>query len=403
MVLLMSNRALNILAVVMVVAMAVLAFTAGYFFNDYVEARPQTTPHVSQENTDFAVFWEAWGWVERSFIGEKPTPRQVAYGAIRGALSTLNDPYTIFIEPVVRQQERETLRGNFGGIGATISRQENGDVLLDPIPGNPAERAGVQSGDRLLAVDGEVITAEMSVEEIANKIRGEKGTSVTLTLIHPGETESVDIAIIRDDILIPSVSYRLLDSDPAIGYIWLTRFSGESKGEIEAAVLALQEQGAEQLILDLRGNGGGLLDAAIEIADQFLDEGEIMHQESAAEGSKTYRATRGTIAGDMSLVVLIDGGTASASEILAGALQDRGRAILIGQQSFGKGSVQLVYDLSDSSSVHITSARWLTPNRNVIDQVGLTPDIMVERTAEAMADNRDETLARAVIYLQTGE
>ncbi len=402
----MSNRALNILAIVMVIAMATLAFIAGYFFNDYTETRPSTNVANNGDSLvgdDFTIFWEAWGWVERSFIGEMPSSQQVAYGAVRGALNTLNDPYTVFIEPVVREQERDSLRGNFGGIGATIVRLESGEAVLEPIPGNPAERAGIQSGDILLAVDGVDIPADMSVEDIANKIRGEKGTDVTLTVLHPEASEPVDITITRDDILIPSVAYRLLDDDPTIGYIWLTRFSGESNGEIEAAIRDLQTQGATQLILDLRGNGGGLLDAAISIADQFLDDGPIMHQESALEGEKTYTASEGTVANDMPVIILIDGGTASASEILAGALQDRERAVLIGQQSFGKGSVQLVYDLSDGSSVHVTSARWFTPDRNAIDQQGLTPDVVVEPTPEAVANNRDETLARAIEYLQTGE
>ncbi|MEI2609972.1 MAG: S41 family peptidase [Candidatus Promineifilaceae bacterium] len=399
----MSNRALNILAVMLVVAMASLAFIAGYFFNDYVEARPATNSHIAANDDEFAIFWEAWNWVEKSFIGELPTPREVAYGAIRGALTTLEDPYTVFIEPVVRQQEIDSLRGNFGGVGATISRLETGEVVLEPIPGNPAEEAGILSGDILLAVDGVAISAEMSVEDIANIVRGERGTEVTLTVIHPETTESVDITIVRDDILIPSVAYRLLEEDQTIGYIWLTRFSGESNSEIEVAMQTLQAQGATRLILDLRGNGGGLLDAAVAIADQFLEDGIIMHQESALEGTKTYSATAGMVAGEMPVVVLIDGGTASASEILAGALQDRGRAILMGQQSFGKGSVQLVYDLSDGSSVHVTSARWFTPDRNEIDQHGLTPDVVVEPSAEALANNRDETLARAVEYLQNGE
>ena len=399
----MSNRALNILAVMLVVAMASLAFIAGYFFNDYVEARPATNSHIAANDDEFAIFWEAWNWVEKSFIGELPTPREVAYGAIRGALTTLEDPYTVFIEPVVRQQEIDSLRGNFGGVGATISRLETGEVVLEPIPGNPAEEAGILSGDILLAVDGVAISAEMSVEDIANIVRGERGTEVILTVIHPETTESVDITIVRDDILIPSVAYRLLEEDQTIGYIWLTRFSGESNSEIEVAMQPLQARGATRLILDLRGNGGGLLDAAVAIADQFLEDGIIMHQESALEGTKTYSATAGMVAGEMPVVVLIDGGTASASEILAGALQDRGRAILMGQQSFGKGSVQLVYDLSDGSSVHVTSARWFTPDRNEIDQHGLTPDVVVEPSAEALANNRDETLARAVEYLQNGE
>jgi carboxyl-terminal processing protease len=198
------------------------------------------------------------------------------------------------------------------------------------------------------------------------------------------------------------VSYRLLEetADP-IGYIQLTRFSGESSNEIREAIADLQEQGAASLILDLRHNGGGLLDAAVDVADHFLEGGPVLYQESREEGEQVQRAAAETLAPDIPLVVLVDGATASAAEILAGALQDRERATLVGQKTFGKGSVQLVFDLADGSSVHVTSARWYTPDRHQIDQQGLSPDIAVEATQEDIDNGRDVWLNQAVEFLQT--
>lgn len=394
----MSIRSRDILTVILVLLLAAASFTAGFFVNNFVELR--NGPDVAAaQNEDFSVFWEAWNRIEQNYIGSLPTSTEMTYGAIRGSLGILGDPYTIFIEPVVREQERESLRGNFGGIGANIQRNEAGEVVLSPIPGNPAEAAGILDGDVLLAVDGLEVTAEMTVEEIAAIIRGEEGTAVTLTIIHPGETDPNNITITRAVILLPSVAFQLLPDQPTLGYIRLSRFSGESAGEVERAILSLQEQGAERLILDLRQNGGGLLDAAVEVGDHFLDEGVVLYQISRTEDEKIFMSTDETTAADMPLVVLIDGGTASASEIVAGALQDRERAVLIGTTTFGKGSVQLVYDLSDGSSVHVTSARWFTPDRHQIDQQGLEPNIVVVPTEEAIADGRDEALEAAVDYL----
>jgi carboxyl-terminal processing protease len=394
----MSIRSRDILTVILVLLLAAASFTAGFFVNNFVELR--NGPDVAAaQNEDFSVFWEAWNRIEQNYIGSLPTSTEMTYGAIRGSLGILGDPYTIFIEPVVREQERESLRGNFGGIGANIQRNEAGEVVLSPIPGNPAEAAGILDGDVLLAVDGLEVTAEMTVEEIAAIIRGEEGTAVTLTIIHPGQTDPNNITITRAVILLPSVAFQLLPDQPTLGYIRLSRFSGESAGEVERAILSLQEQGAERLILDLRQNGGGLLDAAVEVGDHFLDEGVVLYQISRTEDEKIFMSTDETTAADMPLVVLIDGGTASASEIVAGALQDRERAVLIGTTTFGKGSVQLVYDLSDGSSVHVTSARWFTPDRHQIDQQGLEPNIVVVPTEEAIADGRDEALEAAVDYL----
>lgn len=394
----MSTKMRNGLTVLMLVVLAISAFAAGFFANDLLAMR-----NAAAYSDDLSVFWEAWRLVEDNFIGELPGAQARTYGAIRGSLELLEDPYTVFVEPAARDAERDSLRGSFGGIGAYITRPEDGgDVLLEPIPGNPAEAAGMLAGDVLLAVDVTAVTPEMTVEDIVDMIKGEKGTTVVLTVRHPDSTDPVDLTIVRDDILIPSVSYRLLEKAP-IGYIQLTRFSGESANEVAAAIEDLQSQGAQSLVLDLRHNGGGLLNAAVDIADLFLDDGVVLYQQSRDEGERIFSATAEALAPDTPLVILVDGGTASASEILAGALQDRERATLIGSKTFGKGSVQLVYELSDGSSVHVTSARWFTPNRNQIDGQGLTPDIEVEVTQEAIDNGRDEILARAIAYLTNGE
>lgn len=385
----------------MLVILAASAFAAGFLARELVDGRNNATLAHAEPDEETALFQEAWALIEGNFLGTLPESRQVTYGAIRGSLATLNDPYTVFIEPAARDVERERLQGSFGGIGAYITRsEETGEVILEPIPGNPAEAAGILAGDVLLAVDGQQITAEITVPEIVDLVKGEKGTTVTLTVRHPDAAEPVDIGVVRADILLPSVAYRLLEADPTIGYIALSRFSGESGNEVGAALQDLLAQGATRLVLDLRQNGGGLRDAAVDVADHFLDNGPVLYLESQEEGEIVYNATDETLAPDQPLAVLIDGGTASASEIVAGALSDRQRATLIGSKSFGKGSVQLVFDLSDGSSVHVTSARWLTPNHRTLDGNGLEPDIPVTTTQEDIDNGRDPVLDRAVQYLQ---
>lgn len=395
----MSEKARNLFALILLALLAVSAFVAGYFANDLVELRRE---NVLASDSEMGLFWEAWQYIDGSYIGELPDTQARTYGAIRGSMALLDDPYTFFVEPVAREQERQSLQGTFGGIGATLSRpEEGGPIILEPIPGNPAELAGIEFGDELLAVDDTAVTPEMTVADVANLIRGEKGTSVRLTVRHPGHNEPAEIEIERGDILIPSVSYRALPEDPRVGYIQLTRFSGESGNEMRQALEDLLAQDAAGLILDLRGNGGGLLDAAVSVADLFLDEGPALYQQSRGEKERVYNTTDDTLAPDLPLIVLVDGGTASAAEILAGALQDRGRAELAGSsRTFGKGSVQLVFDLSDGSSVHVTSSRWYTPDHHQLDREGLEPDVMVVVTQDDIDNGRDAVLNQALSELQ---
>jgi carboxyl-terminal processing protease len=345
------------------------------------------------------LFGEAWTIVNREFYGPLPSNRDQIYGAIRGALRALDDPYTVLVEPISRKFEQDDLRGSYGGVGVDLRRDELGRVVLSPVRGSPAENSGIQEGDVLVAVDGVTITGEMDLsQDVASRIRGEVGTPVTLSVLRAQDTQEIAFTITRQVIEIPSVDWRTVEEAPALGYIQIKSFSDRTAQELGRAVKELRDQQVQALILDLRNNGGGLLQASIDAADAFLDGGVILYERRRGEPEKTYAATDGGAAADLPLVVLVNGGTASASEIVAGAIQDRDRGILVGEPTFGKGSVQLIFDLSDGSSLHVTAARWYTPERHLIDGVGLTPDRAVEGDA---LNESDPQLQSAIGILET--
>jgi len=369
-----------------------LAFTAGLgLYRLWDELEQMTRPKP------LGVFWEAWERVEQYFYGPIPSPRERTYGAIHETLGLLNDPYTILVEPQSRELERDQMRGSFGGIGVTLWRDAEGRMALAPYSDSPAGRAGVYKGDILLAVDAEAITDEMTVDDVRALLHGEVGTPVTLTVSRP-PTPPFDLTIVREEIQVPSVTWRVLDRALDVGYIRIKGFTERTGGETLEALRELRQAGAFSLILDLRDNYGGLIDPAVATAGQFLRDGQVVLYELGRDTQeRTVRVQSGSISTDLSMVVLINGGTASAAEIVAGALQDHGRAPLIGEPTFGKGAVQLIYDLSDGSSLHVTSAAWLTPNRHQIQEQGLAPDIHVPRGDGP----QDEQLDRAVAYLQS--
>jgi carboxyl-terminal processing protease len=357
----------------------------------------------ADEAAEFGVFWEAWHLVEGNFFGNLPEMNQVTWGAIRGALAELDDPHTTFLEPQPRQREKEDLSGRFGGIGAYVAEDEEGNIVLDPMPELPAEQAGVQEGDAVIRVDDTEITPEMTVDDVVTLIRGKVGTIVRLTLRRAGEAEPIVAEIERQEIPSPSVEWRMLEEAEGVGYIRIILFSGRTATELKDALEELQALGMSQLVVDLRGNGGGLFDAAIDVSSRFLRDGVVVYQVEKDGGEQAHRVTGGTTYEGPPVALLVDGGTASASEIVAGALQDHQRATLVGQKTYGKGSVQQVFDLSDGSSVHITSAKFLTPNRRQIDGEGLMPDGEVMITDDDRSQGRDTQLERAIEYLENGE
>jgi carboxyl-terminal processing protease len=343
-----------------------------------------------------ALFWEAWSIVEKDFLHELPNERTLTYGAIRGALGTLQDPFTAFIEPQPNQREKESLKGSFGGIGVKMRRDGANNVILSPTPDSPAQRAGVQEGDILIAVDSKPITPSISFDAIAAMVRGPVGQAVTIDIQRGDPPVTHTFKIVRQEIVLPSVTWRIIDDKPGVGYIALEMFSERSNAELVNAINDLKKQGATRLILDLRNNGGGLRQSAIKVASQFLTGGVVMYQRQKNQPAESFEVIRGGVATDLPLVILVNKGTASASEIVAGALQDRGRAKLVGEQTFGKGSVQHIYDLSDGSSLHVTTAEWLTPNHRQITKRGLTPDVIVTLTQEDANAGRDPQLDAAL-------
>jgi carboxyl-terminal processing protease len=336
---------------------------------------------------------EAWGLAEQSFYGEIPSPTLRTYGAIRGMLSAYGDPYTVFVEPPQTQLQSQQLSGKFGGIGANIRRESDGKFVLSPFPDRPAAQAGVQEGDVLVAVERQPITADMSLDAISLLLRGEVGTQVNIEVERAATR--LPFTITRAEISVPSVTWRMLSEAPTVGYVAISIFAQPTGDELIAALTDLRAKGAQALILDLRDNGGGLLDAAVAVAGQFID-GRVVIEARRGVADRTFDAGPSGAARDLPLVVLVNGGSASASEIVAGALQDRGRAKLIGEQTFGKGSVQHILPLSDGSSLHVTVAQWLTPNRRQITGQGLTPDIVVARSADDISAGRDPQLAKAI-------
>ena len=372
------------LAAVAAMTMVVLAFVAGYAAYPLLHAiplGPAVTGQVTQQQ-EMGQYWQVWNLLERDFYGEKPANEERTFGAIAGMVQSFGDPYTFFVEPEPRELERDQLAGKFGGIGATLELSDTGWVL-HPLPEQPAARAGLLDGDVLIAVDGAPITGTMSSDAVIALVRGEPGTTVELRVRRaaPGEAaRELAFTVTRAEIETPSMEWRLLDDSPQtadVGYIRHTLFSERSADEMRRAVEELQAAGAHRFVWDLRGNPGGLLNIAVELADMWLDEGIILTEAKADGTRKVFSATPGQAAGTAPLVVIVDGGSASASEIVAGALHDHGRAQLVGGKTYGKGSVQLIHELADRSSLHVTTAQWFTPDGTQISGQGLAPDIAV--------------------------
>ena len=344
-----------------------------------------------------ALLNEAWSVTEEQFYGEMPTSQQRTYGAVHGLLDSFKDPYTVFVEPPQTELQSQQLSGKFGGIGASLRRDTDGRVILSPFPDRPAAQVGVKEGDVLVQVDDMPITPDLPFEEVTSLLRGEVGTQVKIEVERDGQR--LPFTITRAEISVPSVTWRMLSQAPEVGYVKLNIFAQTSKDELVKALADLKQQGAKKLIFDLRDNGGGLLDSAIGVASQFVD-GVVVSEKRRGDQNHDFMAEAGGAARDMPLVVLVNGSTASASEIVAGAIQDRGRGKLVGQKTYGKGSVQNVIPLSDGSSVHVTIAQWLTPNGRQISGQGLQPDVTVDFSGDDAANGRDPQLDEAVILLQ---
>lgn len=394
------------------IALAIMvAFTLGYAigsgfqFDDFRNFQSMLDPvqrtarleGESQAPDEFDLFWEVWNLVDGNFFYDLPDAEARTQGAIEGMLGTLDDPYTGYTPPDQAALVRESDSGRFEGIGAYVETAEEGGMLIiQPFEGGPAQESGVLAGDIIVEVDG-IDVRDKSMDDILSLVRGPANTEVTLTIQREGVDQLFDITVTRQRIDVPTVRSEMLEGQ--VGYVALLEFNQQASRRLRQAVRELLDQGAESMVLDLRNNPGGFLDQAVLVADLFLPEGDVLIQRDVSGNMREHHSNDGDPAESIPLVVLVNEGSASASEIVAGAIQDLDRGVLIGEQTFGKGSVQLQYDLSDGSILRLTYAAWFTPNDNAIDGEGIEPDILVP-WQEAQDGGPDTQVEAAVEYLK---
>ncbi len=368
-------------------------FTDGkpLILSDGTQATPTPQPIADEPVAvpdGLQIVWEAYSILSREYVlPEKIDPDLLAEAAVVGMLEALDDRYTSYISPSTFKIDQQGFQGNFGGIGAQVeaSPDRRGVIITRPLPNTPAERAGIRAGDRILAVDG-VDALGWSVLEAVNNIRGEKGTPVTLTVEHVGSLDPVDITIIRDTIDDPSV---MIIDVPGTNYgrIRISQFTAQTSRELRQGVQKLIDNGTEGIILDLRGNPGGLLSATVDVASEFLTDGLVTYEVDSRGKKDEWKVKKRGNFPTIPMVTLVDNFSASGSEVLAGALQDQGRSVVIGTNTFGKGSVNLLRGLSNGGGVYLTIGRWFTPNGRLIEDVGVEPDVIVEFEAGALGAN----------------
>lgn len=361
-------------------------------------------------DVDFKLFWDTWDLVSSKYIDKKAVdPQKLYYGAITGMVAALGDPYTVFLPPEAQKATKEQLSGSFEGVGLQLGyNKEKRLVVIAPLKGTPADRAGVQAGDMILKINEKDASA-ISLPEAVSLIRGPKGTAVKLALLEDGESSPRDVSLVRDTIVVKTVIYESKDtqeskvtdqksnvetkvtpSGKTIAYIRVSGFGEKTRSEWDAAVSEALSKAPRGVIVDVRNNPGGFLEAAVYIASEFLEKGPVVLQEDANGRRDELDVVRVGKMLKTPVVVLINKGSASASEILAGAVQDQKRGTLVGETSFGKGTIQSAEDLAEGTGIHITTAKWLTPNGNWVHEKGLTPDVVVEIKTEKAGDKTDE-------------
>ena len=384
-----------------------LGYTSG--FKGYKASLGFPEVKISREipqnqNVDFELFWKVWDTLGAKYYDKsKIIPSEMVYGAIRGMVSALGDPYTVFLPPQEKKVVQEDLQGTFEGVGIQIGFKGTRLAVIAPLPGTPAEKAGVRAGDLILVIKDESRkinegTDGISITDAVEAIRGPAGTSVTLTLLREGKDEPFEVEVVRQSINVPSIVLEYRGDGDSIAYIKVLKFSAETSSEWEKAVIELvKKTNLKGIILDVRNNPGGYLEKAVELSSDFLENKDTVVIEEGGDGTRNeYKVEKIGRLRKVDVVVLINEGSASASEILAGALRDNNRAELVGETTFGKGTIQEPMDVDGGAGLHITIAKWLTPNGLWVNEGGLKPDIEIEDKEDT---EEDEQLEKAVELL----
>ncbi|KUK46227.1 MAG: Carboxy-terminal-processing protease [Anaerolinea thermophila] len=393
----MNKLLKNLFSVVAILSLITVAFYAGMWVGGNFE-QEKTNNYLSssdpQLSTLFSPFFQAWDIVHDQYVDQPVDDVKLMQGAISGMMSGLGDIHSSYMDPETYRQANAPLQGGYTGIGAWVDTSGDSLIIVAPMPDSPAEAADLQPGDTVIGIDGEDVTG-IAPDIVLQSILGPADTEVVLTMTREGVEEPFDVSITRAEIEIPVLQYEMLENN--IAYINLYQFSINAGEELQAALEELLAQEPVGIILDLRDNTGGYLDAAIDITSFFIEDGPIMIEEWGDGTDHTYDALGNAIAPDLPLVVLVNGGSASASEITAGAIQDRGRGTLVGTTTYGKGSVQNWIELDgDNGAIRVTVARWLTPDRKQINGIGLTPDLEVDYTQEDFDAGIDPQMDKAI-------
>lgn len=395
-------------------AVVTLIFIAGAFYGGFTAGKLQMAEATRLEHivnktdgvpqqVDFGIFWKTWNLVNEKFVAthnEKPaTDQDKVYGAIKGMVASLGDPYTVFLPPEDEEAFETQIQGNFEGVGMEMGIKDDVLTVISALPGTPAKKAGIASGDKVIKVDDKITTG-MTVEQAVKLIRGKKGTTVRFTIVRE-QQEPFEVTLIREVINLPVIETKL-DKTTNIFTVKLYSFTSQSSSLFRNAMKEFASSRSNKLIIDLRGNPGGYLDSAVDIAGWFLPSGKVVVRQSTGPGKEEFviRSQGPDMFNDsVKIVVLVDNGSASASEILAGALSEYGRATLVGTRTFGKGSVQELVKVTPDTSLKVTIARWLTPNGVSISEGGLIPQIEVKMTKEDVAAGKDPQMEKAVEIL----
>ena len=387
-------------------------FLAGHFFpaNSAIDTilPPASNPTIEPQansatpaelQTLFVPFWEAWNVIHTQYVDQPVDDVALLQGAISGMMDSLGEAHTFYMAPEVYKNESSALQGSYEGIGAYVDTTGDYLTIVSPIEGSPADKAGLRPGDKIIAIDGEDMTG-VNAEDARLKVLGPKGTDVTLRIAREGQNEPLEFIITRGEITIASAEGKMLDN--GIAYIDINTFGEKTTQELRDALDTLLKENPRGIIVDLRNNPGGYLSTAVEVSSEFIDSGIILYEKYGDGTRDEYKALGNGRATDIPLVVLINEGSASASEILAGALQDYGRAKLVGVVSYGKGSVQIRTPLSNNQgAASVTIAKWLTPKERAIDHVGLTPEVYVVMTEEDYLADRDPQLDAAIATIES--